>query len=260
MTRIKLLGVALVAAFAFAALSVASAQAADPVLLVCSKVKETGLYIDQNCLKHSETHKGNWELLLFLAGEKIPLKTETKTATLESAVGEVITCPTSTSGGEITSEDNINGIVVKFTECKGHKSGQKEECAVNSTNREPGSGEIVTNTLKGLLGLVAKPSESTSGVGLLLEPESSAVFVTIAGTACSTEATVENNVAGEEATINQATLSLIIPFIGASGVQKIKSIVVLGKTVKTQLKAFGLINASENATATNIVTTALEIM
>jgi hypothetical protein len=133
MTRIKLMGLALFAAFAFAAVAVASAQAANPILLVCSKVT-TGKFLDQDCLK--EGSGGKWEKLLFLAGEKLPLKTTNGEATLESATKEVITCENGTSGGEITSEDSISGIVVKFTKCKGHKAGQRKNARSTARTRQ----------------------------------------------------------------------------------------------------------------------------
>jgi hypothetical protein len=78
-----------------------------------------------------------------------------------------VTCTTNTGVGEITSATSAGKIVFTYKGCTASDKG--EECVVES----PGAreGEIITKTLKGLLGEVAL-AEANSGVGLLLEPES----------------------------------------------------------------------------------------
>jgi hypothetical protein len=254
MTRIKLMGLALMAVFAFAAVSVATAQAADPILLVCSKTAK-GKFTDSDCLNEVA---GEYELLLFLPGETIKVLTTSGEGKLATATGESITCTADSSGGEIVSEDTINNVVVRFTGCEG-KNAKGEECEAKS---ETGAAhEIVTKTLKALLGLVPK-TQATSGVGLLFEPVSGPVFVVTQGS-CLVEGAAEGTVAGEVNPINKATLILNLSLVGgaAAGHNRITEISILGKTVKPSLKAFGLVAASEVTAATiKVDETAIEIM
>jgi hypothetical protein len=258
MKRLTLIGLLLIASFAFTIAVASASQAADPIVLVCSSVKETGLWNNQDCSNDSPTRTGNWEKLSLLPSQPTALHNLGGPAIIESATGEVVSCGQESLVGEIISQDS-GELVATFTACKAHKAGEIEECAVNSTNAEPESGEIITNTLKGLLGLVAK-TESTSGVGLLVEPARGAVFTTIAESHCTIEAATEGTVTGEVSPVNTISLSGQLAFIGSKGTQKIKAILILGKTVKTQLKAFGLVNASISDRGEDRLAAAIEIM
>jgi hypothetical protein len=176
--------------------------------------------------------------------------------TLGDSLSETITCTKDSTKGEITGPRTVGNVVVTFTGCSGKKGSGGTPCTVKSVGG--GTGEIVTKTLKGELGLVAT-SEAASGVGLLLEPSASAVFVEIESAPCATGASVEGKVAGEATPIkgpSSKTGKLI--FSGSAGVQKIKTITVLGKAEKPKLTAFGLVAASEETseeiTYTNAIT------
>lgn len=145
--------------------------------------------------------------------------------------GVVITCQTSSSDGEVVTKTEVNGIKLTFKACG---AGHPVKCAVHSPGE---TDEIVTNTLKGILGSV-KASEAATEAGLLLEPSSGTLIAKLEGTCLvPTTTSLEGSVAGEVAPINrnQTTGKLVLAAVG--GVQKIKTIVTTS-TVKPRLEAF----------------------
>jgi hypothetical protein len=96
----------------------------------------------------------------------------------------------------------------------------------------------VTTTLKGELGTV-KGSEAATGVVLLILPESSKTWTTLAATECSPESRVTGSIAAELAPTlkSQTTVKLSV----APG--SVKQVNILGTTVEPLLVAF-----SEEAT------------
>lgn len=100
-------------------------------------------------------------------------------------------------------------------------------------------GEIVSTTLKGELGTV-KTSEATSGVGILIEPETTKKFYTLVKTECAAETSVVGSVAAEVSPIGVSQLTEKLTFNANGTSQSIKTISVLGKAVKPELEAFGL--------------------
>lgn len=210
----RLLGVALVAIFVVSAMVAAEASAADPEFTVLPTVKT----------------------FVSLSGLSI----------LDSANGNSIDCTSDVNSGEITSMDTVGDVHVHFLGCSVYAG--TEHCTIKSTNTT-GEGLILTNTLNGLLGLVDKDSEATSLVGILFEPVSGKVFVTLAETAaaCGTPITaVEGTVAGEVLPINEESETGHV-FIQAEGSkQRIKSILVLGGSVKPKLSSFGADESSES--------------
>jgi len=253
MRRIKIIGLALIAASAFAVVAVSTAQAADPLILVCSKVT-TGKFLDANCLKPGS---GTWEKLEILRGVLYPFRILSGAGTLSNSTGSSIVCTSDSGSGDVVGPDKVSGVVAVFSGCIGTENGEK--CTVKSKSPLGKTGEIITNTLKGEYGLVAT-SEAPSGVGVDLESETGKVFVLIEKAPCAIEAAVEGSVAGEANPINEISLHLRLLFIGVKGGQSIKTITTLAGTEKPALSAFGVIKASEETHELLDFETAIEIM
>jgi hypothetical protein len=169
---------------------------------------------------------------------------------LLTASSEEVKCTTDGNTGEVTTMDSVGKVTVTFSGCK--VTNKKGTCTIKSTNTST-AGLIVTNSLRGLLGEVAA-SESTSKVGLLLEPESGVTFVTLEKTAApceSIETAVEGTLAGEVTPINASQTTGKVVFLAPSAKQRIKEITVLAGTKKPKLTAFGIATATEETTETN---------
>ncbi len=107
------------------------------------------------------------------------------TATIFFEVGMTkykITCKSSTSSGKVKGTTEVEGVVLKFKTCKAKSGEEIQECEVKSTSPLGAKEEIITKTLKGGLGVVAK-AEAASERGLLLTPVTGTVFVAIKGSA-----------------------------------------------------------------------------
>jgi hypothetical protein len=108
---------------------------------------------------------------------------KSSTATMFFQLGETkykIVCKSSTASGKVKATTEVEGVVIKFKGCKAKEAEELHECEVNSTSPLGGKEEIITKTLKGSLGVVAK-AEAASERGLLLTPASGVVFVTTKG-------------------------------------------------------------------------------
>jgi hypothetical protein len=117
-----------------------------------------------------------------------------------------ISCKSSIGSGKIKSVKEVENTVVKFKECRAKEGEEIKECEVKSTSPPGGIEEIITKTLKGRIGEVAKV-EATSERGILLEPVSGTVYVTIKGsTECLPAETseVKGSLIGEVATVKSA--------------------------------------------------------
>lgn len=173
---------------------------------------------------------------------KQPFKILSGTTTLASAT-QSVTCSKDEGSGEVEGVSKVGKIVVTFSNCVA-KEGVKEGCTAKTDGGT--TGIITTNTLDGELGLVAK-AEAASGVGILLLPTSGASFATIVASCVEPELfAVEHQVAGEATPIGVLSKTGSLVFGGSAGTQSIKTIIVLGATVKIkQLSAFGAINVAE---------------
>jgi hypothetical protein len=103
------------------------------------------------------------------------------TATMFIEVGPTkykIVCKSSSASGKVKGTKEVEGVVLKLKGCHSKESEELHECEVNSTSPLGAKEEIITKTLKGGLGVVAK-AEAASERGLLLTPVSGSVFVTI---------------------------------------------------------------------------------
>lgn len=144
--------------------------------------------------------------------------------------------------GFILGPHTVSGIEIEFLGCTA-KEGEKAGCPAKS----PGSatGDIATNLLDGELGAVTT-TEAASGVGQLFLPEKGKVFTTIvAACIAPEESAVEGQVAGEVVQLNALVSEQLIVLTGSKGTQSIKSIGILGTTVKPKLTSFGAIPSSE---------------
>jgi hypothetical protein len=160
MKRIRIIGLALVAVFAFSAVVAAAAQAGEYGR--CAKVakiekKYHGKYEDKNCTEANPTIEGKYEWAPG-PGPEPGYTSTTKVAILKSAAGNIV-CKKSTDTGEITGvKSDVD--TVTFTSCV--LEATKGAC----TSAGEVAGTIKTNLLdttlidhgeKGLSGL--EPAE-----------------------------------------------------------------------------------------------------
>jgi len=179
----------------------------------------------------------------FLPGTVQAFTSDSGVGQLETSSGTKIKCLTDLDKGEITGPKTVGNVVVIFHNCS---SPEVSGCSVKSEGG-PNTSLIITKTLDGELGSV-KPAEAASGVGLLLLPTTGTTFVTLEGTCLPiSPSPVQGSVAGEVTPISgAASLDIKLILKGSTpGVQQIKSINVLGTTLKPVLKALGLLESNE---------------
>jgi hypothetical protein len=144
------------------------------------------------------------------------------------------TCSKSTTVGEITGASTVGKVVVTYTGCEGTGSGGK--CKMKSVGAA--EGEIVTKSLKGELGTVAK-TEAASERGILLQPEVGKTFAELAAGTCEIGGNIEGKVAGEVTPIGKKQTTLSFVFAASGSSQKIKHITVAGGAVEPKLLVLG---------------------
>ncbi len=155
-----------------------------------------------------------------------------KTSAGESVLkgtGLTITCKKVSGSGEVTSKTTVNATA-SFEGCKGEILGNK--CP-----------ETITSSLVGTLGEV-KATEATSEVGLLFKAKSGAFAEFKCG---SLNLKVEGSVAAEVTPTKTSSTTGKVIFALNGSAQKIKEIVVGGKTEKPSLKAFGLASVLQSS-------------
>ncbi len=167
-----------------------------------------------------------------------------------------LTCANSVTTGAKTSSTTVGGVIVHFLSCKADGE-TRGGCTAKSVGAA--EGLIVTNTLSGILGLILPKPASGSGVGLLLLPASSSIFVTLAGNACTEEAAVTGTVAGEALPINSSQLTGKLTFSGIGSKAKIKAFdPSVGATKTAKLVDFGA-EASETLSESLTFSSATEV-
>lgn len=169
MKRIRIMGLCLVAVFAFSALVAASASAMEvrPTYKTCIKVKETGKFNLKNCTGASKGGKkeGDYELAAWNAGKSVKFTGKNGVSTLTSyikgfGIVGAVSCKSAKDVGAETGPSSSE-VVAEFKTCT--SSGEK--CA------SPGqkAGTIKTDKLVGLLGLNGAKEgqiiEKVSGAG-----------------------------------------------------------------------------------------------
>jgi hypothetical protein len=157
MRRTRIVGLCLVAVFAFAAISVSSASAVAPEFGRCLKVTPKALtnYDSAKCLKlasedaGTETeklNKGNFKWFSGVVKTKFTTKMKEATiATLETVGGTKITCTGESSTGEYLNTKEIGKMVAKFTGCETSK--------IKCESAGAGAGNINTAPLGGPIGV-----------------------------------------------------------------------------------------------------------
>lgn len=153
MKRIRIVGLCLLAAFAFSAVAVSTASAAAPEFGRCikkAKAEGTG-YSEAKCNTKGEgkTAKYEWVAGIVNGTFTSAIKAGT-TATLETVGKTKITCKGETSGGEIATTKEVQGVIAKFTSCE--SAGLK--CQSGAT-----TGEIETKALSGVIGFETETGE-----------------------------------------------------------------------------------------------------
>jgi|GEM_PF-2394687 hypothetical protein len=222
----------------------------------CAPVEavEPSLFDGPNC-GLTEEHKGEGEYEIAfeegvagprftpLAGKyPVSITGSSGSVSLETASTKPVDCATSATTGSITGPRTVGSVMITFSGCH---STEGSGCSVKGGGAS--TGKILTSALDGELGLA---TQSTLGIALLLLPTSGTEFVKLEGSCLLVSpAAVDGSLGGELTPINrsQSTDKLIVS--GSTGKQSITSIKVLSTTVKPSLKAFGLLEASVNASA-----------
>ncbi len=164
MKRTRIMGLALVAAFAFSALAAASAFA-KPEIIRCY-AKTGGKYTESNCkTKSTSKSPGSFEI------SKVPVKKGFTSSggegTLETANGTKVICSTQSATGEYkstTSTKEVTNVISKFNGCGIPALGLTCNTAGDA------AGEITTNKLGGKLGYISGKGSKTPVVGQELHP------------------------------------------------------------------------------------------
>ena len=180
MRRMTLFAACVALLAAFAAVSVASAAAAEPALYECAKVaknaqkKYEGHYTGKHCgasekatEKQIEEGKVNKYELKEGIGKGKAFKGKGKGANLEVKTVGGIACTSSSDTGKFSSPTTGSDIVATFKGCE--FNGDK--CQSGST-----AGEIITNPLKGVVGYLSGKGTPTPKVGVEITAETGEVL------------------------------------------------------------------------------------
>jgi hypothetical protein len=157
---------------------------------------------------------------------------------------EKVLCTANTASGVISSATLAGGVVVTFTGCTS-SSPTKANCSVSSKTSGGAAGAITTATLHGVLGTLL-PSKVA---GLLLLPATAKKWYTLLETACTTEAQVTGNLAGEIAPVgtSQSTGKLVFTTKAAGAEQGVTDFdPSTGGLVLPELVAFGTTATEED--------------
>jgi hypothetical protein len=165
------IGVCVALMAVFAAISVASASAAEPALYECAKLKKNsktkkyeGKY-EKGCEKTNAKGEGKYEIKEGI-GKGKAFKGKSKGSNLEVRGFGGITCTSSTDTGKFTSPTTGDDIVATFKGCQ--FNGKK--CESGAT-----AGEIVTNKLSGGVGYLEKGAKPPK-VGVDIKAETGEVL------------------------------------------------------------------------------------
>jgi hypothetical protein len=156
MTRIKVLGLALVAVFALVAITAASASAGtNPALFECKKaaVKGTGHHTSKTCNDEYKATGGSYNLVEGI-GKGKAFKSSVGEATLHTVnpEGEVdipVVCTKGKGSGQFVNPTTVTKAITKFEHCK----------ALSAPCENVKKETIETKSLAGTLGWVSKPGD-----------------------------------------------------------------------------------------------------
>jgi len=169
MKRMRIMGLCLVAVFAFAAYAASSASALPEVIRCVEKAG--GKYKEGNCIAKAGTKAEEKKFEISKEYPHPKFTGSSSTSFLETESGTKITCSTSSATGEWDADFGSTGkpspikeadeVVATFKGCS--LGVAKKNC---QTAGKP-TGEIVTNTLEGPLGYESKAEKK---VGAELKP------------------------------------------------------------------------------------------
>jgi hypothetical protein len=165
------------------------------------------------------------------------------------------TCTSNTGVGEITGATSVGKVVLTYKGCT-VINNKSEKCTVKS----PGAaeGEIITHTLKGLLGEVAL-AEANSGVGLLLESESGGTISVTEKNACFVESSLGGSVIGELPSPHRSSKFSYIVFETSGSNQRITRLTLKSGSKAAELEDFGESVVAEGAGGLELTAHAVEI-
>jgi hypothetical protein len=171
---------------------------------------------------------------------------------------DVVTCSSSNAPGTILGDDEID-TKITYSNCS-LEQGTAGPCTIKSVGAA-GSNEIVTGLLLGLLGELKSPA---GAAGILFEPKSGHVFLTLSATTspCSTpETAIEGSVAGLlTPTGKKSTTGLItVTPVSATGKQEVTEITTLGGLIKPKLLAFAAAESTQQQEASVKFEEAVEV-
>lgn len=159
MTRMRIMGLCLLAALTVSAVVAVSASAAEPAFYEC--VKQAGGKYEKKCV--TGKGKGGYELVEgFGKGKEIKGTSGVATLHTPAADNAEITCASSKDVAYLNGVKTEDKIVVTYAGCQ--LAGIK--CTGGPKAK---TGDIITNSLKGEIGYISK---SPLKVGILISPES----------------------------------------------------------------------------------------
>jgi hypothetical protein len=170
MKRMRIVGLCLVAAFAFSALVVSSASAL-PEVGRCVAKAGTGKFKNSNCTEKAgkKVEEKAFEFLKGGGGSKLGFTSAGGEGKLEGASGTEIKCTGQTAKGEYKEASGaikeVQHVVATFTGCE--LPLFKAECKTKGA----GAGEITTTKLKGPLAYTSGKGTKSPVVNQGLKPE-----------------------------------------------------------------------------------------
>jgi hypothetical protein len=214
MRRFKIVGLCLVAAFAFGAIATSAASAAKPEWLDCYKVaKGTGTYPSKEaCAKSEKAGEEPREWVL----SKPNLFTSTGGVSKLKAGGMTVSCESVMNKGEITGP-KTGLVLVAFLGCK--LSGT----FACTSGGSAGSEEIKTSSLHMTLGYIKKTAPIEVGVAL----EGTGTEGSLAEFTCDEgkfTAKVKGSVIGVMTPINEETSNFTLTFAESGGKQAVQKL------------------------------------
>jgi hypothetical protein len=238
MTRIRIMGLCLVAAFTISAAAAVSASASEPAIYEC--VKQTGGKYEKKCV--TGKGKGGYELKEgFGKGKKITGTSGVATLHTPAADNTEITCASSKDEAYLNSTKTEDKIKVTYAGCQ--LAGLK--CTGGPKAK---TGDIITNELKGTLGYISK---SPVKVGIKIEPESGTY---LAEFKCEeTSVKVKGSVIGEVSPINVFTKTSEEDFnVNGSGEQEFKGFEGgSGDVLMSEITPFGFDESGQDQVSKN---------
>jgi hypothetical protein len=174
MKRIKIVGLCLVAVFAFGALTAASAFAEGPTpeFKTCVKAAKsgktyTGAYSNKTCTEANATDEGKYEREE--VANETPFTSKSKAATF-TVDGKVVKCKKDTDTGTYTHGDKID-VTITFSDCETSEvvsvKGKPKTVKVPCTTGTEASGTIKTSPLSGTLEYITA-AEEEAALGVVL--------------------------------------------------------------------------------------------